>query len=62
VLIPKDGDCANVVDQLIKLNTRRAEACGQDDWHRVWRLQEEIDQALDRRHAVLDGNSSTAAS
>lgn len=62
MLIPKDRDCANIVDQLIKLDARRAEACGQDDWHRVWRLQEEIDLALDRRHAVLDGDRATAAS
>jgi hypothetical protein len=43
----------NLGDRLIELYTLRAEACGQEDWHRVRGLEEEIERAASHRQAIL---------
>jgi hypothetical protein len=44
----------DIGDRLIELYTLRAEACGQEDWHRVRGLEEEINRAAAHRQAFLD--------
>jgi hypothetical protein len=39
--------------QLLHLCVLRAEACGQEDWHRARTLQAEIEQATAHRNAIL---------
>lgn len=39
-------------DRFIDLYERRAEACGQEDWHRVRRLEDEIN--VESRFATID--------
>lgn len=43
----------DIADRLIDLYTRRAEACGQEDWHRVRRLEAEIEHESASRAAIL---------
>jgi hypothetical protein len=49
------GRATDVADRLIDLYTRRAEACGQEDWHRVRRLEQEIKDEAACRQAILEG-------
>jgi hypothetical protein len=44
----------NLGDRLIELYTLREEACGQGDFQRVNRLEEEIQQAAAFRQAIFD--------
>jgi hypothetical protein len=44
----------DIGDRLIDLYIRRAEACGQEDWHRVRRLQQEINEEAACRQAIVD--------
>jgi hypothetical protein len=50
----------NLGDRLIELYTLRAEACGQEDWHRVRRLEEEIERAAAYRQAIFDRAEETS--
>jgi hypothetical protein len=44
---------ASIGDRLIDLYIRRAEACGQEDWHRVRRLESAIKaQAVPPHHST----------
>jgi hypothetical protein len=45
-------------DRLIELYTLRAEACGQEDWHRVRCLEAHINRALDVREAIRGRSQS----
>ena len=44
---------ADLGAQLLHLYVLRAEACGQEDWHRVRTLQAEIAQATADRDAIF---------
>jgi hypothetical protein len=48
----------NIADRLIELYTRRAEACGQEDWHRVRSLEREISEQIASRQSLLVGVDS----
>jgi len=50
----KRGLAIDIADRLIDLYTKRAEACGQEDWHRVRRLEQEIENESARRQALID--------
>jgi hypothetical protein len=50
----KRGKITDIGDRLIDLYTGRAEACGQEDWHRVHRLQQEINEEAACRQAIID--------
>jgi hypothetical protein len=51
---------ADLGAQLLHLYVLRAEACGQEDWHRVRTLQAEIDRATPDRDAILLGRMAEA--
>jgi hypothetical protein len=48
------GLAIDIADRLIDLYICRAEACGQEDWHRVRRLEAEIKNEAACRQAILD--------
>jgi hypothetical protein len=48
----------DIADRLIELYTLRAEACGQEDWHRVRRLEARIERAVDCRAALRGQNDN----
>jgi len=50
----KRGRAIDIADRLIDLYTRRAEACGQEDWHRVRRLEQEINDEAACRKAIME--------
>jgi hypothetical protein len=59
MLTPEDrANVTDIGDRLIDLYTRRAEACGQDDWHRVRRLGNEISEEAANRQSILDRGDS----
>jgi hypothetical protein len=38
---------AEIADILVELYTQRAEACGQEDWHRVRTIERKLQDAAD---------------
>jgi hypothetical protein len=59
MLTPEERTTAtNIAGRLIDLYTRRGEACGQEDWHRVRRLEHEISQEAACRRAIIGRGES----
>ena len=52
---------ADLGAKLLHLYVLRAEACSQEDWHRVRTLQAEIEHATGERNAIVLGRTSKVA-
>jgi|HubBroStandDraft_3_1064219.scaffolds.fasta_scaffold261816_2 hypothetical protein len=52
---------ADLGAKLLHLYVLRAEACSQEDWHRVRTLEAEIEQATGERNGIIFSRASKVA-